>query len=318
MGWMVQASTSAGRADQVFLFVFALSVIFLVGITATMIYFVVRYDKKRHPRAEQIEGNALLEIVWTVIPLVLFLVMFYYGWTNFAYMRNPPRDAMAVRVTGRQWNWSFEYPNGKQTTRLFAALGRPMKLELRSPDVVHGFYIPAFRLKQDVVPGRVNTTWFQPTLEGSYDIECTVICGTNHSQMLSKAVVVSEEEFKAWYFGDDGTPEPGSAQKDQGKTVSSPHEPRGLQILRSRRCLTCHSTDGRPMTGPTFRGFVGARESVIALGKEETVTVDEAFIRKSIEQPHAARAKGYPAIMPTVPLTADEMNDVVEYLKSLK
>jgi cytochrome c oxidase subunit 2 len=211
MGILPQASTFATRADQIFLVVFLLSLGFLVGITAVMVYFVVRYSRKRHPKAEQIEGHTGLEITWTVIPLVLFVAIFYFGWTNYDYGRRAPRDAMVVHVTARQWAWGFEYPNGKQTTKLYAALNRPVKVEVQSLDVVHGFYVPAFRIKVDAVPGRTNVTWFQPTQPGSYDILCTVICGVNHSAMLSTVEVVAEDAFKAWYFGPEGTPEPEAA-----------------------------------------------------------------------------------------------------------
>jgi cytochrome c oxidase subunit 2 len=213
MEWMRQASTSAEKSDAVFFFVFGLSLLFLIFITILMIYFVIRYNKKRHPKAEQIEGHTGLEILWTVIPLLLFLAIFYYGWTNYDYMRQAPRDSMVVKVTARQWVWSFEYPNGKQTKALFAPIGKPMKLEVRSADMVHGFFVPSFRLKIDAVPSRANTTWFEATRLGAFDIECTVICGVDHSLMLSKVVVVPEEEFKAWYFGGETAPEPGKTLK---------------------------------------------------------------------------------------------------------
>jgi len=171
MEWMKQASTSAEKSDAVFFFVFGLSLLFLVFITALMIYFVIRYSKKRHPKAAQIEGHTGLEIVWTTVPLVLFLAIFYYGWTNYEYMRLAPRDSMVIKVTARQWSWSFEYPNGKQSKVLFAPLAKPMKLEVRSADVVHGFFVPSFRLKIDAVPSRANTTWFGAPKVGSYDIE---------------------------------------------------------------------------------------------------------------------------------------------------
>jgi len=321
MGWMTQASTSAQKADSVFLFVFALSVAFLVGITAVMIYFVIRYSKKRHPVASQIEGNTWLEITWTAIPLILFLTIFYYGWTNYSYMSNPPRDSMVVKVVGRQWAWSFQYPNGKQTTLLYAALGKPMKLEIRSADVIHGFFIPAFRLKMDAVPGRVNTTWFEPIQLGAYDIECTVICGASHSLMLSKVVIVSEEDFKAWYFGDENAPEPGQAAlaraaqatKDEGRA-----EPPGLVVLRAKNCLACHSVDGKPMVGPTFKGLFGITETMVRGGVEHAARVDEALLKRSIQDPMAERVKGYPPTMPATPFTEQELADALEYLKSLQ
>jgi cytochrome c oxidase subunit 2 len=180
-----QASSAAGRVDSVFLFIVVLSAAFLFFITATMIYFVIKYNRKRHPRGEDIEGNKWLEIAWTTTPTAIFLLMFVFGWTNFSYMREVPRDAMVIDVTGRQWAWSFTYPNGKRTSDLLLAFNKPVKLDLHSLDVIHGFFIPAFRIKEDVVPGKNNYTWFAPTQLGSFDIECTVICGVGHATMLS-------------------------------------------------------------------------------------------------------------------------------------
>lgn len=216
MGTYTQAATAAEKVDSIFLFVFALSVAFLIAITGVMIYFVIRYSRKRNPKPSPVGHHTLLEVTWTVVPLLLFLAIFYYGWTDFSYIRNAPRDAMVVDVTARQWSWSFKYPNGKQTTELYAVVNRPVKVDLRSVDVIHGFFIPAFRIKMDVVPGRVNSIWFQPTKLGSYDIECTVICGTGHSYMLSKVVVVTEEDFKRWYFGGEDAPPPGPPAQAAG------------------------------------------------------------------------------------------------------
>jgi len=317
---MTQASTSAQRADSVFLFVFALSVVFLAGITGFMVYCVIRYSKKRHPVASQIEGNTVLEIVWTVVPLVLFLTIFYYGWTNYSYMSNAPRDAMVVKVQGQQWKWTFAYPNGKQTTVLYAALGKPMKLEIRSVDVIHGFFVPAFRLKMDAVPGHVNTTWFEPTQLGAYDIECTVICGVSHSLMLSKVVIVPEDDFKAWYFGDENAPEPGGeVLAERAKPApGGGAEPLGLVVLRAKNCLACHSIDGKPMVGPTLKGLFGTTETMVQNGAEHRARVDEALIRKSIQDPTAERVKGYPPTMPATPFTDKELADVIGYIRSLK
>src|SRR5512136_1791145 len=206
-----EASSAAGRVDAVFLFISVLSAVFLVFITTTIIYFVIKYSRKRHPRGEDIEGNKWLETAWTTIPMVLFLVMFVYGWTNFSYMREVPREAMVIDVTGRQWAYSFKYPNGRLTSDLLLALDRPVKLELHSLDVIHGFFIPAFRIKEDIVPGRDNYTWFVPTQLGSFDIECTVICGVSHANMLAKAVVVPVSDFEKWYFGDPDAPLPNQA-----------------------------------------------------------------------------------------------------------
>jgi cytochrome c oxidase subunit 2 len=317
MDWLEQASTSASKSDAVFFFVFGLSVAFLLFITVLMIYFVLRYSRKRNPKAEQIEGHTGLEILWTVVPLVIFLAIFYYGWTNFEYMRTAPRDSMEVKVNARQWSWAFEYPNGKQTKVLFAPLNRPMKLEVRSSDVVHGFFVPSFRLKIDAVPSRSNTTWFQATQLGSFDIQCTVICGVDHSLMLSKVVVVPEEEFKAWYFGGEDAPEPG---KDLRADAHPPvtNEPMGLQVMRAKGCLACHSVDGKPMVGPTLKGHFGRKVEVLIAGKVHEETVTEGHLRTAILKPKDQLLKGYPPAMPAITLAPQELSEVIAYLKTLK
>jgi cytochrome c oxidase subunit II len=312
MDWFKQASLSAQKSDAVFFFVFGLSVLFLAFITALMIFFVVRYRRTRHPRAEQIEGHVGLEIVWTVVPLVMFLLIFYYGWTNYEYMRQAPRDSMDVKVMARQWNWAFEYPNGKHSKVLFAPVGRPMRLDVRSQDVVHGFFVPAFRLKIDAVPGHANTTWFQATRLGRFDIECTVICGVDHSLMVSKVVVVPEDAFRAWYFGGDDAPEP--------QPVAQAPEPRHpvVALLADKGCLACHSLDGKAMVGPTFKGILGRQEILVHAGGERTATVDEKRIRAAIVQPGRPVVKGYPPTMPVAPMAESDLDQIVAFLKTVR
>ena len=318
MGWMIQASTGAHRADVIFLWILALSVVLLLGITGTMILFVIRYSRKRHPKAEQIHGNVLLEVVWTVVPLAVFIGIFYFGWTNYEYEANAPADSMVVKVTGRQWTWSFEYPNKRQTAVLYAPVGRPMKLEVQSADVIHGFFIPAFRLKIDAVPGRTNTTWFQPTEPGTYDVECTVICGVDHSAMLAHVAVVPEDEFRRWYFGGEDAPPPKPVPPPRAAAAPVPEHP-AVAVLRRHDCLGCHSVDGRTGVGPTFLGMFGLKEEIVVDGQVRTVVVDEAHLRRSLRQPRVHRVKGYPPdAMPAVKLVPAEADQVVEFLKGLK
>jgi len=316
MGFLKGASNTAGTVDAVFLFILALSTAFLVGITAVMIYFVIKYNRKRNPKGKDIEGNFWLETVWTVTPTVLFLLMFAYGWTNYGYLRNVPRDAMVVTVTARQWAWSFTYPNGRRTAELVLALGKPVKLELESLDVIHGFFVPAFRIKEDVVPGKRNYTWFQPTQLGSFDIECTVICGVNHAQMLSKVIVVPVSDFEAWYFGDASAPAPGTPAP-AAAAAAIPNHP-ALGILKQKQCLTCHSLDGSAMVGPTFKALYGRKELVISGSSEREITVDEARLATAIRNPMDGIVKGHPPVMPTIQMSDAELDQVIDFIKTLK
>lgn len=311
-----QASSIAGGVDSVFLFIVALSAVFLLFITFLMIWFSIRYRRSRNPKGKDIRGNTWLEIVWTATPTVLFLLMFFYGWTNYRHMRNVPRDAMVITVTARQWSWSFTYPNGKHTTRLYLAYGKPVKLELRSLDVIHGFFVPAFRIKEDVVPGKQNYTWFSPTLLGTFDIECTVICGIDHANMLSKVVVVPVEDFEKWYFGDVDTPEPMPKAKETA-AAGEPANP-ALAVLEKNSCLTCHSLDGKVAVGPTFKGMYGRRETVYAGDEAREIVVDEAALERGIQDPTAERLKGYPPAMPAAPLSEADLRLVVDFIKELK
>jgi cytochrome c oxidase subunit II len=317
MPFFEQASDIAGKVDSVFLFTVFLSAVFLVFITGAMIYFVVKYSRKRHPKGEDIHEHRGLEISWTVIPLILFMVMFYFGWTSFNYMRNVPRDAMVITATARQWSWSFAYPNGKQTTDLILALGKPARIDLRSVDVLHGFYIPAFRVKEDVVPGKNNYTWFTPTRIGSFDIECTVICGVGHAKMLAKAVVIPVDEFTNWYFSDETALPVSVAATIPSSQPKAPQDP-AVALADKKSCLTCHSLDGTVMVGPTFKGLYG-RDAVVALnGKEKAIPRDRAYLKEAILNPGTQIVKGYPAAMPVIPMTDDELKLMMDLIKRLQ
>ncbi len=272
------ASNFAEGVDRVFLFIFAISAFFLIGITITMVVFIFRYNRKKHPKPTQIKDNMKLELAWTLIPLALVLAMFYYGYIVFRPMREAPKDAMEVKVTGMMWSWTFEYPNGKITNELWLPVNKPVKLNLYSRDVIHSLYIPAFRIKEDLVPGKNdNYMWFIPMIEGSYDILCAEYCGLRHSFMESKAVIVSENEFEKWLS--EISPE----------TIVS----RGLDLLKNNACTSCHSLDGSPLVGPSFKGLYGSDRVVLKDGKEITVKADTSYIRRAILEPDAEVVKGF-------------------------
>ncbi|OGW27058.1 MAG: cytochrome c oxidase subunit II [Nitrospirae bacterium GWC2_57_13] len=315
-GWPTLWNT----VDNVFLFIIAISLVLLLGITATMIYFVVRYSRKRNPHAENIEGNTMLEIVWTIIPTILVLAIFYAGWKGFLYMRTVPDDAMPVKVSARMWSWSFEYENGRKSGTLKVPAGRPVKLIITSEDVLHGLFIPAFRVKEDAVPGMETYLWFLPHEPGSYDLFCTEYCGVGHSAMITKVEVMPEKAFAAWYEvkqpqkRSEGTSKHApTAQKEKNYGV-------GARLAQVKGCLLCHSLDGTAKVGPTFKGIAGRKTVVVTSGKDREIIVDEVYLVRSLLEPQADVVKGFPPIMPSQKgiLSDAEIKTIIEYLKSLK
>ena len=194
-------SNFVNSVDVTFLFTLIVSVFFLVLITILMIVFVIKYNRKRNPKGTNIKGNMVLEITWIVIPTILVLVMFWFGWEGYLETVDVPEDAMPVNVTAKMWEWSFEYEDGKTTDTLYVPVNRPVKLILQSVDVNHSFFIPAFRLKKDVFPNTERITWFQAQEIGEYDIACSEYCGLNHSYMYSKIIVLPDEDFENWMYG---------------------------------------------------------------------------------------------------------------------
>ncbi len=308
-------------ADDTFFFILGISVTLLALNTGVMLYFVFRYSRKRHPQAEEVRENTALEIIWTVIPTILVLAIFWVGWKGFVYMRTAPPDAMPIKVTARQWSWQFTDENGRQDSVLRVPLGKPVKLLITSADVLHSLFIPAYHIKEDCVPGRETHLWFLPDQVGSYDLFCTEYCGVEHSSMITKVEVMPQKDFEAWYAGTQtvaaaGGKKPGAP----GPSKKAQPSEEGAKLLEVKGCLACHTTDGTPKIGPTFKGLFGKKETVITGGKEREITVDEAFIKQTLLHPEIDRVKGFPPIMPSQQgqLSDQEIHEIVEYLKSLK
>ena len=311
-------------ADDTFFFILGISVVLLAVNTGIMLYFVFRYNRKRHPQAEEVRENVSLEVLWTVIPTILVLAIFFVGWKGFQYMRTAPPDAMIVKVTARQWSWTFDYENGRQDNVLKVPVEKPVKLLITSADVLHSLYIPAYRIKEDCVPGRQTYLWFLPDQLGSYDLFCTEYCGVGHSDMITKVEVMTQKDFDAWYSGKQETtlgPEGvKSANHPAVKKAGAPALDEGARLFQLKGCVACHTTDGTPKIGPTFKGVFGKRETVIHDGQERQITVDEAFIKQTLMHPEVDRVKGFPPMMPSQQgqLTDKEINEIISYIKSLK
>lgn len=295
-------ANTTGKVDSAFFFIVASAAILLVLVMTVMIVFLVRYNARRHPRPEAVKESLLLEVVWTIIPLGLVMLMFYFGWVNFEYIRNPPPDAMEVDVTARQWSWLFHYDNGKEDGVLRVPVNRPVKLIMTSQDVIHCLFIPAFRIKEDCVPGLKTHLWFNANEIGSYNVFCSEYCGLGHSHMRSSVIVLSEKDFDAWYH----------AQITAGPADA------GRALVTSKGCLGCHSLTGSRLVGPSFKGLLGSQETVVTAGREHEVTVDAAYVKGYILKPNQDIVKGYPPVMPSVSLTDQEIDEIIAYLETLK
>ncbi|MFW5974655.1 MAG: cytochrome c oxidase subunit II [Bacteroidota bacterium] len=308
-----EASNFVEAVDTAFVVILGISLFFLVGITATMIYLVWRYNKKRNPKASPIEGNTKLEIIWTAIPTGLVLVMFYFGWAGWKPMKETPPDAMNVKTTARMWSWSFEYENGKLSDKLVLPVNKPVVLDLVSVDVIHSLYIPSFRVKEDMVPGNEQQMWFVPQQTGTFDLFCTEYCGQRHSYMYTDVEVMEQEEFEEWYEQDADVAEEDAESGNEDATA-------GKNILEMTGCLACHSLDGSKIVGPSFKDLWDSERTVVTDGEERTVVADSAYIFRSVYEPDADVVEGYrkgQMISYKDQLNDDQVNKIKEYLKTL-
>jgi cytochrome c oxidase subunit II len=298
--WPQRASSTAGNVDALFIFLLIISGLITLLIFVAVVYFAARYRYRKGVPAEQIEGSIPLELTWTIIPFGVFMVIFAWGAVVFFQSRTPPRDATEVYVVAKQWMWKLEHAEGqREINELHVPVGRDVKLIMTSQDVIHSFFVPAFRMKQDVVPGRYTVAWFRATKPGTYHLFCTQYCGTQHSGMIGDIVVQEPAQYETWMSG--GSTGPLSAT--------------GEKVFSELGCVTCHRTDGQGR-GPSLAGVFG---KPVALEDGRTVTADENYIRECILDPGAKRVKGFAPIMPTFQgiVSEEQVNALVAYVKSL-
>jgi len=298
-----QASTVAGQVDALFLFLVAITVFFTGLIFLLVVVFALKYRRRSDDeRPKAIHGSLVLEAFWTVVPLGIALVIFVWGTYLYYVISRPPAAAMEVYVVGKQWMWKLQHPTGqREINELHVPVNRPVRLTMTSEDVIHSFYVPAFRIKADVVPGKYTSTWFEATKTGEYHLFCAEYCGTSHAVMGGRIVVMEPAEYERWLTGE----------------ASAESLPAAGEALFARlACNTCHKSDGSGR-GPSLVGKFGKTEK---LASGETVAVDESYVRESILNPQAKITTGYPPIMPTFKglVTEDQLLQLIAYIKSLK
>jgi cytochrome c oxidase subunit 2 len=297
-----QASTFAPEVDHLLYFLLAVAVFFTLLIFGAIFYFAIRYRRRSERELPvTIQGSLTLEILWSVIPFGLTMVMFWWGASIFFKESRPPADALQIYAVGKQWMWKLQHLEGqREINELHIPVGRAVRLTMTSEDVIHSFFVPAFRTKEDVVPGRYSTTWFQPTKAGKYHLFCAEYCGTRHSAMIGWVYVMEPRDYENWLNG--GGP-PGSLADE------------GAKLFESLACSNCHKPDGSGRC-PTLVGLFGR---TVQLSNGNQVKADEGYIRESILQPTAKIVAGYQPLMPTFQglVTEEGVLQLVEYIKSL-
>jgi len=299
-----QASNFAPHVDALMLFITGICVFFAAGVTIAIVTFFFKYHRKSPDAIGiPISEDSRLEMVWMVVPLILALAMFSWGAVIYVDYRHTPKDTLDIYVIGKQWMWKAQQPNGfKEINELHVPVGRNIRLVLASEDVIHDFFVPAFRVKMDVVPGHYNTMWFRPTKPGRYHFFCSQYCGTNHAIMGGWVTVMEPSDYAAWLSDSSG----GSANP----VVA------GERLFAEKACITCHLANGTGRA-PSLNGMYGAE---VLLADGSTVVADEAYVRESILQPNAKIVAGYLPLMPAFQgqLTEEQILALTAYIKSLQ
>ena len=311
--WLPERASTAGAAtDGLFHFILWLCVFFAVLIFALLVVFVVKYRHRPGERKDSHAGHSLtLELTWTIIPTLLTVVIYYYGFRGYLNLSVEPPNAYEITATGQMWKWTFTYPNGHQDEELHVPAGMPVRVVLASQDVIHSLSIPDLRVKKDVVPGRYNRIWFEAEKKpgaqpDEHQVYCAAYCGTQHSAMLTHAYVHEPADFKQWLI--DAT----------ARDMNMPPVELGAKLHKTKGCATCHTVDGSPSTGPTWSNMFG---STVPLADGSTVLADEAYVRESVYQPQAKVHQGFgpPSQMPSFQglVNERELGGLIAYMKSI-
>jgi cytochrome c oxidase subunit 2 len=298
-------TAAASEIDDVYYAMYWFSLVFTVVITAATLYFVAKYRRKKGDILEPPGNVTVLEITWTVIPILFIIVLFHIGFKAYINNAVAAEGAMEVRVRGERWKWEFEYPNGmRENGALTVPVGKPVKLVLSSSDVIHSFFVPAFRLKKDAVPGMYSTIAFEPNVMGDAQVYCAEYCGTSHSGMLAMIHVVDQKTFDD--FMKEGPKKPDDLTPEQW----------GEKLFTQNNCNTCHSRDGSKSPGPGFKGMYGRDEM---MSTNDMIKIDDNYIRESILKPQAKVVMGFTTVqMPQFALSDRQVDAIIAYLKTIK
>lgn len=306
------SSTFAQDTDWLFLAITWASGVVTLGVVVAMVYFCWKYyasDRSKNERAtSNVDHNNVLEITWSIIPLIAVVAFFVWGLNGFLDLRTPPKESYEIHATAQKWKWLFQYPNGFVTDKLHVPKDKPVKVIIESQDVIHAFYVPAFRQKIDAVPGRYTHAWFQAVETGEFPLFCAEYCGTAHSDMITTVVVHESADFDGWLK---------KAQEEEEKIALQDPVGYGEKLFKQQGCETCHSVDGSVKIGPSMKGIFGKTEKFTDGTSAE---IDENYLRESIEDPQAKIVQGFPPSMPTYKgkLSNNQIRALIEFIKSQK
>ncbi len=311
----VEASSLAGRVDGLYYFLVGLTAFFSLLIAFLIVRFAVKYRRRRDDEYPQpIHGSLALELLWTIVPFMITMVIFVWSASLFVAIKRPPNDALQVYVVGRQWMWKLQHLEGRrEIDELHVPVGRAVRVTLTSEDVIHSFYVPAFRVKQDAVPGRYTTLWFKATKPGRYHLFCAEYCGTQHSGMIGWIVVMDPADYQQWLAAEPAAGGPGAAEAATGGTP--PLAVAGGKLFDELGCASCHSDESSAL-GPALAGVAG---STVRLQGGGSVTADDDYLRESILNPQAKVVDGYQPVMPTFKgqVNEEELLQLITYIKTL-
>lgn len=308
----IPASTTAEHVDWLYNYLVWTGLFWFLIVVGPLVVFAIRYRRRKAGQRalSQKDHNTTLEVAWTTLPVIYLTFLFHWGFVGYTKMYEAPANAKQLRITAKKWDWAVQYPeqdgfveDGGVGMTIVLPINEPVQLTMKSLDVLHSFFVPSFRVKQDVLPDRYTQLWFEPNRLGTYPVFCAEYCGNSHSQMMAQIKVVTKEEYLEWL------------EKKKNEGMGDNPVQRGAKLYKSKGCNVCHSVDGSAGAGPTFKGVYGHK---VELADGSSVIADDTYIRESIVEPNAKVVKGFSPVMPKLAIKDAEITALIEFIKSLK